>query len=306
MTRESNSVTFGPFTGELEDAFCPACGAGALSSNEYLCDKGIGYFRCAGCGILYASPRFTEESMLRIYETQEFADLEPYLNWSYDAWRIRGDRTYITSAQKVALVKRYLPRGSRLLDVGCATGLFVMEANEQGFVCEGLEPSRMLSTIARNVLKVPVSTAQIEDFRTELTFNGIILWDVLEHLYDPVRVLHSCANLIAPDGLIFLQVPHSDGMSFRLKSMLSRRGLKKPGYKHFGFPWHVYAFNRESLSRMLLRCGLEAMHFESWSHLLKDGKQSFPKNLIIRAARMFCLSDYIICVARKRQEYENF
>ncbi len=253
--------------------------------------------------MLYASPRFTEESMLRIYDTQEFADLEPYREWSYDAWRARGDRTYVTSAQKVALVERYLPSGSRLLDVGCATGLFVLEANKKGFWCEGLEPSGMLSTIARDVLNVAVSTTQIEDFRTELTFNGIILWDVLEHLYDPVRVLRSCANLLVPGGVIFLQVPHSDGMSFRLKSMLSRIGLKKPGYKHFGFPWHVYAFNRKSLSFMLERCGFEPVHFESWSHLLKDGKRSFPEDVIIRAARRFCLSDYIVCVARKRQDY---
>ncbi|HSW64684.1 MAG TPA: class I SAM-dependent methyltransferase [Dissulfurispiraceae bacterium] len=241
--------------------------------------------------------------MLRIYETGEFADLSPYRNWSPEMWRRRADRTYRTTAQKVELISRFLPPAVNLLDVGCATGLFVLEANERGFRCEGIEPSSMLLTIARDVLKVPVSTTQIEDFRSERTFNGIILWDVLEHAYDPMRVLRACANLLVPGGMIFLQVPHADGMSFRLKSLLSMVGLKKPGYKHFGVPWHVYAFNRKSLGAMLQHCGLETVHLESWSHFLKDGRESFPEDVIIRAARRFCLSDYIVCVARKRQEY---
>lgn len=298
----SRVASFGPFVGELEVACCPTCKAGTPAVCVFVCDEGIGYHRCGECGLLFASPRFTESSMLRIYETREFADLSPYLTWSPEVWRKRADRTYQTTDQKVELIRRFLPPAANLLDVGCATGLFVLEANERGFRCEGIEPSSMLSAVARDVLGVPVATTQIEDFRPERTFDGIILWDVLEHVYNPIRVLRACANLLVSGGMIFLQVPHADGMSFRLKSLLSRCGLKKPGYKHFGFPWHVYAFNRKSLSSMLQHCGFEAVHFESWSHLLKDGRESFLANVIIRAARIFCLSDYIVCVARKRQE----
>lgn len=299
----SRGAVFGPFVGELECTRCPTCKSGSPAVCVFVCDEGIGYHRCEGCGLLFASPRFTESSLLRIYETAEFADLSPYRTWSLEMWRRRADRSYRTTDQKVELIKRFLPPAVNLLDVGCATGLFVLEANERGFRCEGVEPSSMLSAIARDVVKVPVATTQIEDFQPERAFDGIVLWDVLEHVYNPVRVLRACANLLVPGGMIFLQVPHADGMSFRLKSLLSGCGLKKPGYKHFGFPWHVYAFNRKSLSSMLQHCGFETVHFESWSHLLKDGRRSFPADVVIRVSRMFCLSDYIVCVARKRQEY---
>lgn len=300
MPTRTKTAKFGPFEGELEKAQCPSCGADSPAGLVYRCPEGIGYNRCRGCGILFASPRFTEDSMLRIYETQAFADLEPYKNWSYEEWRKRGDRTYVTTVQKVELIKSFLPAGSRILDVGCAMGLLVLEANRQGMQAEGIEPSAMLSGIARDILKVPVASVQVEEFHPTHLYDGIVIWDVIEHLYDPVRVLKKCCDLLVPGGIIFLQVPHTGGVSFRFKNLLYRLRLKKAGFKHFGFPWHVYAFDRRSLTVMLEKTGFRPLRYEAWSHLLKEGKRGFISRIAIGLVKRLCLSDYIVCVARKR------
>ncbi len=292
-------VRFGPFVGDLENAYCPSCGDAAPKSLIYRGNDRIGYYRCKMCSLMFASPRFTEESMLAIYENESFADMAPFRDWSYDRWIARADRTYVTTIEKVALVKRFIPGGSRILDVGCAMGLFVLEAGRMGFKAEGIEPSCMLSEVAVNALGVRVENCLIEDFSPPHRFDGIVLWDVLEHLYDPIRVLMKCNDLLCGGGYLFIQVPHSAGLSNMFKALLSRAGLKKSGFKHFGFPWHVYSFDRKSLSVMIGKAGFQPVRFEAWSHLKKEGRSGLVAKVAINIIRRFCLSDYIICVARK-------
>jgi len=293
-------MKFGPFEGSIEDAACPLCVERNSSAQLIFKNRdGIGFYKCLGCNLMFASPRFTEESLLKIYENKAFADLSMYDKWSYEEWRQSSSRSYNIEQQKILLVKRYLPEKSRLLDVGCGTGLFVLEANQSDFLCEGIEPSMRLSGICRNVLKVPVSTAQIEDYNPAYKFNGIVIWDVLEHLYDPVRVLRRCRELLEPDGFLFLQVPNHKGISNSYKTHLYSLGLKKNNFKHFGFPWHVYSFDRKSLSVLSRQAGFKPLLFESWSHLLKDGKTGSLSQIIINLTKQSCLSDYIVCVAQK-------
>ena len=288
---------FGRFEGELEETGCRICGTEA-GRPVFRGDDGIGYYLCRRCGVMYASPRFTEESMMKIYENEAFADLSIYNGWSYGTWEERGGRVFHTSRQKAALLKRYLSEGDRVLDVGCGTGAAVLEANRSGFVCEGIEPSVRLSGIGRNVLNVAVTTGNVATFDPGYRFKGIIIWDVLEHLYDPVQVLKSCATLLKPGGLLFAQVPNFRGLSNMYKTWLCRTGLKK-NFRHFGFPWHVYSFDRKSLGYLIRLGGLDPEHYESWSHLLKEGKRGMIAQTTIDIVRKFCLSDYIVCVARK-------
>ena len=248
---------------------------------------------------MYASPRFTEASLLAIYENQAFTDLTEFEGWSYEKWRAGGGRSYHVAVEQVALLRQYLPEGSRVLDVGCGTGSFVREARAEGFLAEGVEPSRMLADIAARVVGVPVAQCQIEQFRSPYPFDAIVIWDVLEHLYEPVRVVGRAAEMLKPGGVFIAQVPHHRGLGNRIKSGLTRLGLRSGDFKHFGFPWHVYAFDRRSLTTLLAQADLRPFRFESWPHQMKDGRQGLVAAGIIRAARRWCLSDYITCVARK-------
>ncbi len=299
MDISEKRVKFGAFEGTLEEASCPADGKNAGADLVFRCRDGIGYYRCRDCNLMFASPRFTEESLMNIYETEAFADLRMFEDWSYEKWKEGRDRAYVTQRQKLELIRRYLPEGARLLDVGAGMGLFLLEARKEGFKCEGLEPSAMLSKVASEVLGVPVSTVEVEDFNPPYKFDGIVIWDVLEHLYDPVGVLKRCAELLEPGGYVFAQVPNHRGLSNSTKTMLCRMGIKRSGFKHFWFPWHVYSFDRGSLGALARAASLEPVLFESWSHLLKEGRSGPFSRTVIDVVKKLCISDYIVCVARK-------
>ena len=292
-------MKFGQFEGVLENTFCCVCEKDNPSRLILKNKEGVGFYKCRNCNLMYASPRFTEESMLKIYENEKFADLSDFDNWSYDRWSQTGNRSYNIQQMKIMLIKRYLSAGNRILDVGCGTGLFVLEANKNRFLCEGVEPSSRLSEIGQNILNVPISTMQIEEFNPLHKFSGVIIWDVLEHVYGPAGILKKCFELLEAGGFLFLQVPNHRGISNRYKTLLYRLKLKGTDYKHFGFPWHVYSYDRESLSVLLNKTGLNPVLFESWSHLLKDGKNSFIARTLSSFTKKLCLSDYIVCAAQK-------
>jgi len=185
------------------------------------------------------------------------------------------------------------------VDVGCGTGLFCLETSKHGFSVEGIEPSGMLVEMGRKVLNVYLHHGFVEDFDPGYRYNGMVVWDVLEHVHNPVSLLKRCNDLMEDGGYLFVQVPNHDGISNRFKTFLCQKRLKRSDFKHFGFPWHVYSFNKKSLSKLLILCGFSPSLFESWSHRLKEGAEGLFPRLMISMSKRFCLSDYITCVARK-------
>lgn len=292
-------VRWGPFEGEMESVGCKICGRQDERDINY---RGsiFSVYCCSRCHLMYSSPRFTEKSLLAICENEGFSDLKVYQDWTYEKWREQGSRSYHTEKAKVETLKKYVPEGGRVLDVGCASGLFVLEARRQGFLAEGIEPGKMLSDIARNVVGIPVTCTEVEQFFPPYRFDAVMIWDVLEHLYDPVRVTRRAADLLRPGGILIAQTPHYLGLSHRLKTRFCQLGLRRNHFKHFGFPHHVYSFDRRSLTALLAQAGLKPLQFESWPRQMKDGQNDLLSSFIISATRRWCLSDYLMCIARKQ------
>jgi SAM-dependent methyltransferase len=204
----------------------------------------------------------------------------------------------VTTSLVVSLVEKFIEKGGRLIDIGSAFGYFVYESRKHGFVTEGIEPSQMLAKIAKEKLGVELHNCPVDRFETSDKFSGIILWDVLEHLYNPKEMLHHCKRLAKPGAYLFIQVPNYAGISDTFKTLLHRLRLKNNNFKHFGFPWHIYAFNKKSLGLLLEESGFTPLLFESWSHHVKEGKNNGLFAPLQGIIRKFCLSDYIVCVAR--------
>jgi len=293
-------IRYNEFSGRLEDVSCPICIDPPPSKLIFKTSNGVAIWHCSDCEIMYASPRFTKESLLNIYENRAFVDGSFYDEWSYEKWkRENRDRSYVTQKLKLQLLSRFLSEKSRVLDVGCGTGLFCLETSKHGFNVEGIEPSGMLVEMGRKVLNVYLHHGFVEDFDPGYRYNGIVVWDVLEHVHNPVELVKRCNDLMEDGGYLFVQVPNYDGISNRFKTFLCQKRVKRSDFKHFGFPWHVYSFNKRSLARLLMACGFSPYLFESWSHMLKDGAEGFLPRLMISISKRFYLSDYITCVARK-------
>ena len=96
---------FGGFSGTLETTDCPICQSPPEPDLIFKTSQGIGFWRCPDCKVMYASPRFTQESLWAIYEHESFADDALYEDWSYGHWkRENRNRSYVTQVLKLKLM----------------------------------------------------------------------------------------------------------------------------------------------------------------------------------------------------------
>ena len=148
------------------------------------------------------------------------------------------------------LLTRRPPPG-RLLDVGCGAGDFLAVAVAAGYEAEGIDVSEAAAEICREKgLKARSGDLLEEDFDDR--FDVITLWDVVEHLRDPIAVLRRAGELLRPGGLLFAKVPAFGDLSVRLSATFPRfAGLL------LGAPSHVQYFTKSTLKTAVERAGMD-------------------------------------------------
>ena len=296
-------VEFRGWRGLLEAGISPfgASGRERLAVTD---DCGIEYWHDRATDILFSSPRFSQDSLDHSYQQPTaHIDTRHFVGFDRRAWEQRADRSFIVNRLKVDLASRWLTPGSRILDVGCHVGLFVMLAQEAGFDCRGIDISADAIKIGADHLGIAglsVGTLEGTGFEPE-SFDCLMIWDVLEHVYNLMEVMKRCAAVLRPGGYFFAQVPNHRGVSARLKTLACKLCLRHGRFHHFGFPWHLYHFSRRSLDLLTRGVGLATIQVRSFSHRSKTGAvgRGAPRWLN-RAIEHLALSDYLYIVARKR------
>jgi SAM-dependent methyltransferase len=198
--------------------------------------------RCALCGFGFRQLRSTEQEMAQLYRR-----MNPEI---YEA-EAAGRAT--TALRHLRILQRRQAPG-RILDVGCASGMFLKVAAGAGWAVEGIEPSEILHRTATNALagvgQVHCGTLEETDLPLG-SFDAITVWDVLEHVPDPIGFLTRCKSLLKPEGHVFLNVPNLDSKEARLL------GKRWP----LLLAEHLNYFNRNSLTVCGQKSGLQWLHF---------------------------------------------
>jgi len=178
------------------------------------------------------------------------------------ARRLDGDLRGFTLArgrEKLDLLKAagVEPRGD-LLDVGCSSGAWLEVAREAGWKGQGVEIGEPFAARAR-AKGLAVHTGTLEDAAASTLggrrFRLITLFDVLEHLPEPLAALRIVRDLLEPGGTIALTAPNIEGLYPRLTHRLLAR--RTGVWEYPELPAHLYDFSPGTASRLLLRAGLE-------------------------------------------------
>ncbi|MCD6599390.1 MAG: class I SAM-dependent methyltransferase [Dehalococcoidia bacterium] len=202
---------------------CPNCGSGdfvvLFDSNMELDDfhEGIEtvymlpgekygrHVQCRNCQFVYVNPIKRESRINEDYAKRK----------SMDASIIRENRLRASKSQ-VELIKKYKD-GAYLLDIGCGEGFFLFNASKAGFNVKGVELSQDAVLYAKRefALDVEASTFTERQF-PENYFDVVTLWQVLEHVPQPLVFLKEAYRVLKPGGVLVASTPDFNGVPSRI------------------------------------------------------------------------------------------
>ncbi len=206
--------------------------------------------QCASCGLVYTNPRLDGRDILDSYVAVE----DPlYLQ--------ERDGRVLTFERHLRPLERLKPPPGRLLDVGAYTGVFVEIAVRHGWDAWGLEPSHWAVGEARkhglHMIEGTLDSIELPD----ASFDVVTLWDVIEHVTDPLAEIRRTHRLLKPGGLLAVHTMDIDSLFARL---MGER-----------WPWlmemHIYYFSRRTLTTMLHQAGFRVIRAVPQGRYLRLG-----------------------------------
>lgn len=105
------------------------------------------------------------------------------------------------------MVERYdIPKGSKILDIGCGDGTFTNNFSILGMEVWGLDISESARTVLGDKLKICDLTVQPYPHDNEV-FDFVFSKSVVEHLRDPDKLIDEAYRVLKPNGVFICMTP---------------------------------------------------------------------------------------------------
>ncbi|MDK9699185.1 MAG: class I SAM-dependent methyltransferase [bacterium] len=234
---------------------CPLCQSDRLVTIDRKCCLQ----RCKTCGFLFLSPRPTAAELLAFYSQPTKSD-----EWMVN--EMGRDDLWMRRLTKLHRIRR----GGSLLDIGTGIGQFLHYAQNFFSPVAGTEVSDAAIRIARRKYGFTIHKGEVTEIDWgEQRFDVITLFQVLEHVSDPLQIILKCYELLHEDGVLIISVPNElQSLKSKVRAFARLFGKKKYqntgkyGIPKFSFngssPYlHLSHFTPKVLQVCLQRCGFE-------------------------------------------------
>jgi 2-polyprenyl-3-methyl-5-hydroxy-6-metoxy-1,4-benzoquinol methylase len=214
---------------------CPAC-AGLDGKVLYRSPEKTSLY-CRSCGLIqtlhfgsscvsYSDPAYFNEEYKTLYGKTYIEDMPNLRNHA---------------RRRLAIIESLINGIKRqVLDIGCAYGAFVLEAQNRNWDSYGSDISEHAVNYVTSECKVPAFTGDFSHPGNDGLYprnnTCISMWFVIEHFYCLDSVLQRTATLLQPGGIFAFSTPNSLGISgrknrklFLEQSPLDHRTIWNPG-----------------------------------------------------------------------------
>lgn len=238
----------------MSDMTCPVCDGHHTSECRPIFDDRYGQpdpfslVRCVQCGHQMTSPRLAEADLGDLYSAY-------YPRKHVDVGAIRQEAARVS--EPFAKLRRwwtgtdnqgqYLVRsGELMLDIGCGSGLSLLEAKALGAQVRGVEADPNVRRIAEETsLDIHIGSLLDDPFPDEM-FDLVVLNQVIEHVPAPDQTLIRIRSRLKAGGRVVLVFPN-------VRSLWCR--LSGERWINWHAPYHLHHFCRDGFAQMAVRCG---------------------------------------------------
>lgn len=201
--------------------------------------------RCLDSGLIFVDP-LPVEDLAKYYKEdyrEEYKSVrQPKLKHIYRAGGVALDRLKHGGGETV------IHSGMKTLDIGAGGGEWVYLLDQLGCESQGVEPSNY-GSFAKNSYDVDVFLGMYQDAELEKeSFDLVTLFQVLEHLADPVIDIQTMAEYLTVGGRFWIEVPDIlfGGMRF----------------DHKWHDGHLFGFDALTLEAVAAKAGLKKISLE--------------------------------------------
>ena len=236
-------------SGEETALSCPICSAGR--GRAVWREIGIQLLRCPGCRHVWSD--YQQPGPGDHY----WGDARPAVDGAQERYWYHARRPCYRQ-----FLRRFASMRGHVVDVGAGLGFFVKEALEAGWRAEGWEMSPGAVAWGRGQIGISALHAgRVEEAGLAPgSVDAITLWDVIEHLPDPVSLLRWAHETLRPGGLLFLQTPNVDFQLVRARLQRRLRGLSEE-VSLLEASEHLNDFSVRSMRAALAKAGFERSRF---------------------------------------------
>lgn len=234
---------------------CPVCHSTQFKSLFAL--QGADVVKCEACELAYVPSPIPE--VTAIYKASYFkGDQKVHGYGNYEA---EYECHYKTFEARLRATELLLKKKGRVLDMGCALGHFGKVAKDYNWDVYVTDVSdfAVQKSVIDFGLKGFVSPSEKLPVKRE-SFDCVTLFDVIEHVNQPLDLLKRIRKALKPEGLLHLTTPDYSSFS----SYLMGRH-----WYHLKPDEHLVYFNRKNIAMALEKAGYEVVQIRAMATYMR-------------------------------------
>jgi SAM-dependent methyltransferase len=245
---------------------CELCG-GTIFDPELTAGEWT-LLRCRACGLVFTSPRYSNDYLQKKYAQDYYEAADRYLS------------TQLAPPQpdELALARRLFRKCKRTsepqrryLEIGCGAGRIVEAFQRAGWDAWGYDRSLKAAELGK-LRGVKICAGDISQAPLEY-YDLVAAFHVLEHIPHPQEFLSACRSRLRPGGFLLLEVPDYDCKGAR---------AMKESWPYLYPEIHLFQYTRTTFRRLVEQGNF---HIVRMSRVGGRGPFDEPCNTATRATK---------------------
>ncbi|MBF0518535.1 MAG: methyltransferase domain-containing protein [Nitrospirae bacterium] len=222
---------------------CLVCG----STYEVSGLKGL--LKCSRCGFVTADLNLEDYDFKKIYGTDYFHGNE-YINYVFEK---KITQKNLRSRLNLLLTYVENSREKNMFEIGAAYGYFLELAASCFSTVAGVDISEDAVKYCREHFGYNIVSGDFLDYKMDADYDVFCLWDTIEHISKPDKVIEKISSHINPHGLLAITTADIDSVNAKLRGN---------NWRQIHPPTHLHYFSAKTLTLLLQKHGFKILHIE--------------------------------------------